>query len=343
MDTLILPFWYDLHAHLRQGALLQPLVEAHLSMGCAGVLAMPNTSPPITRISEGEWSVEGYHKMIIAAGGDKFDEIIIPLYLTKDTTAQEASKARAAKYYPLHGTTGSSAASSVNTYIENGVFATMEASGTILCVHGEVHDLSNADYFSRTSNAEEAFYKTIVPKIVSKFPDLKIVCEHITTKVACDFVASCGENVAATITPQHLLYTIGDMLRGLKYHLHCMPVVKFKDDRDALLELAANHPRTFAGTDSAPHAEKITKCGCAAGCFTGGYAPQLYAMAFDSSGTLGSLEDFLCNRGAGFYNIPISKKTFTLSRTPSVVNLVDGIIPLPLGMGIGELPWSISL
>lgn len=336
-----LPFWYDLHVHLRQDDLLKPLIKAQLSMACAGVLAMPNTAPPITTLRD----IEKYKNEILSCGGDGFDEIIIPLYLTAKTAPKTASQARAAKYYPPHGTTGAGAAADIDTYIENGVFAAMQSSGTILCIHGEAHDLSDADYFSRSTNAEEEFYKAQAPRIIEKFPNLKIVCEHITTKVAADFVKNGGENVGATITPQHLLYTIGHLLRGLKYHLHCMPVVKFEQDRQALLKLAATHPRTFAGTDSAPHAKKATECGCAAGCFTAGYAPQLYAMAFEELSSLNKLKDFLCTRGAQFYGLRIPNKTFTLVRKtskPLPISVPQGkIVPLPLGMCMKEIPWTI--
>lgn len=365
MTHLTLPLWWDCHAHLRQGDILAPLIAAHVSMGCAGVVSMPNTAPPVSRIFESDagagWSIEGYMRMLHEArGGNTNIDFIVPLYLTADITPDrieqgaQASLLRAAKYYPPHGTTGSAAAADVKIYEDNGVFAALEAVGAVLCIHGEVHAVSDEDYFTQTDNAETLFYRTIAPHITQKYPRLRFVAEHITTSVAADFVQKGGEYIGATITPQHLLYTTGHLLRGLRYHLHCMPVAKFASDRSALRALAATHPRTFAGTDSAPHARKVTQCGCAAGCFTAGVAPQLYAMAFEESGL--SLDDpdnarafeaFLCTRGPTFWNLPKPQGQFVLKRKDATLDLLPTpqgpITSLPLGMGLTKLPWSVSL
>lgn len=354
-----LPKWYDLHVHFRQGEPMRSYIQAHLDMGCTGVLAMPNTKPPITSVSgentDTAWTIEGYQKMISEAGGDAFDDVIVPLYLTKTTTAEmieEGAKSgvlRACKYYPPHGTTNSEFGAPFESYIENGVFAAMEEAGVILNIHGEEHGLSGEKYYGQNSNAEDFFYRERLPKAAEKFPNLKIVCEHITTKTAADFVESSSANIAATITPQHLLYTVADLLQGLKYHLYCLPLVKFEKDKQALLEAAtsANNAKFFAGTDSAPHTTKATDCGCAAGCFTGGIAPQLYAQAFDlSESNFEAFKNFLCLNGPAFYGLKTPTDTFTLEKKESDVQKLktsDGdVYPLNLGLGNPTLPWTIS-
>jgi dihydroorotase len=195
-----------------------------------------------------------------------------------------------------------------------------------------------------------------MPSLREAFPDLKIVCEHITTKEAVNFVQESGSNIVASITPQHLLFTVGNLLQGLKYHLYCLPLVKFDADRDALRKAIIDPSNTkfFAGTDSAPHTTKATKCGCAAGCFTGGIAPQLYAMAFEESGlsldqteAQKTFKQFLCINGANFYGLKIPTETFLLSRKNSAVMPLDCgnevVTPLPLGINMATLPWSITL
>lgn len=344
---------------------MKAYIAAQVEMGCAGVLAMPNTSPPVAKMFEKDesdcWSVESYLDMIRKSGGNNFSQIIVPLYLTRETTpvmieaGAKAGILKACKYYPPHGTTGAEFGRPLDIYEENGVFRAMEDAGVILCIHGEEHGLSGEKYFSRDSNAEDIFYKTRMPELVKKFPNLKIVCEHITTKTAADFVSRTKANVVATVTPQHLLYTIGDLIRGLRYHLFCLPVVKFSQDRQALRDAVTDPENTkfFAGTDSAPHAKKATECGCAAGCFTGGYAPQLYAQAFEEAGlnlagekTQNIFRRFLCENGAKFYGLPVPEKTFTLARRQQTVQPLktdDGeIVPLPLGMGSSTIPWSIE-
>ncbi len=372
-DTVItLPKWYDLHAHFRQDELLAPLVEAHLAMGCAGVVAMPNTRPPVAKVFDEdpgeEISVTAYRDQLFAAANDQLDEIIVPLYLTQATTpgmierGARSGLLRACKYYPPHGTTGSEFAQHFEAFMGNGVFAAMQDNGVVLCIHGEEHGLSGEDYFGRKDNAEERFYRQRMPRLRERFPDLRVVAEHLTSKLGVDFVRQAGEGVAASVTPQHLIYTVGDLLQNFKYHLYCLPLVKFDEDRAALREavLDPDNRQFFAGTDSAPHTAKITPCGCAAGCFTGGIAPQLYAEAFELAGAdldqqqgVDALRRFLVENGAGFYGLPVSDDTFRLIRRPTSVTPLSTsageITPLPLGIGPGcpegrgELAWSLEL
>ncbi len=335
-------------------------VASHLAMGCAGILAMPNTKPPVAKIKASDqqaaWSLEEYRDMILQVGGNVLEHLIVPLYLTGDTTPEmianglESGLLKACKYYPPHGTTNADHSRPLQNFIDNDVFRTMEETGTILCVHGEEHGLSGEAYFGKNSNAEDFFYRERLPRVRDAFPDLKIVCEHITTRTAAEFVKNAGDKTGATITPQHLLYTVSTLLQGLKYHLYCLPLVKFEEDRAALLDVVHDgaNTRFFAGTDSAPHTTKATDCGCAAGCFTGGIAPQLYAEAFDMTNQKDSFQAFLCQNGPTFYGLPISQKTFTMVReeTPlTPLKTKDGgeVIPLPLGLGRVSLPWKIVL
>ena len=344
------------------------LVRDHLKMGCASVLCMPNTKPPVGKITEEDdlpyWSIQAYRDMINQAGGDAFDNIIVPLYITKDTTPAMIERGansgllKACKYYPPHGTTGADFGYPFENFMENGVFEAMQDHGVILCIHGEEHGLAPEQYFDRGTNAEEQFYQERMPKLADKFPRLKVVGEHLTTKIGVDFIAQAGDNFAATITPQHLIYTVGHLLKGCNYHLYCLPLVKFEQDR-AALQAAASAPdntQFFAGTDSAPHTNKLTECGCAAGCYTGGIATQLYAEAFELSGvdlseTKGqdALSRFLTHNGGRFYGLDTPSKTFTLTKEKTRVEIVQTdagtVVPLPSGLSSAdyvELDWSVK-
>lgn len=365
MTKLDLPKWYDLHAHFRQGPALPAYVQAHLGMGCAGVLAMPNTKPPVARVTgaptDTYWTIEQYLGELRAAGGDGFQDIIVPLYLTQDTTPEmiaagaESGLLRAAKYYPPHGTTNAEHGIPMKDFVGSDALRAMADQDIVLCIHGEQHALPGEEYFAAHQNAESKFYGEIMPRLLDAHPNLRIVCEHITTATAAQFVQSAPEHVAATITPQHLIYTIGHLIQGLKYHLYCLPIVKFEEDRDALRQAATGKGQTkfFAGTDSAPHTTKATECGCAAGCFTGDCAPQLYAMAFEAAGVnLASaggrqlFENFLCLNGPAFYRLEAARERFTLLRQPSHSKTIDTpagpVTPLPLGMNL-ELEWSLEI
>jgi dihydroorotase len=260
---------------------------------------------------------------------------------------------RACKYYPPHGTTNSEHGMPMDDLTGGEVFRAMEECGIVLCIHGEQHALSGPDYIDAHQNAETRFYSERMPRLLAAHPKLRIVCEHITTRVAAEFVTAAPDHVAATITPQHLLYTLGHLIQGLKYHLYCLPVVKFEDDRMALRQasMEEGQHKFFAGTDSAPHTTKATACGCAAGCFTGGCAPQLYAMAFEEAGVDLSSADgqdafkrFLCLNGPAFYRFPASTQTFQMEKAPSQTAILETpagpVTPLPTGMGI-ELAWRI--
>lgn len=361
---LELPRWFDLHAHFRQGSAMPAYVRAHQDMGCAGVLAMPNTRPPVALTSgpgtAEAWSIGQYRAMLEQAGAGEFEKVIVPLYLTRATTpamiaeGAESGLLEACKYYPPHGTTNSEHGVPMAQLIGSDVLRAMAENGIVLCIHGEQHALPGEEYLSRMRNAESIFYSDLLPRLRDAHPDLRIVCEHITTREAAAFVQSAGSDVAATVTPQHLLFTLGHLVHGLLYHLYCLPVVKFEEDRAALREAVtrAGQSAIFAGTDSAPHTTKATDCGCAAGCFTGGCAPQLYAMAFEAAGTDLATADgaaaftrFLCTNGPEFYRFPVSRETFSLvrvsSRAAPLETAAGWVTPLPAGMQM-ELDWSLG-
>jgi len=193
-------------------------------------------------------------------------------------------------------------------------------------------------------------------RLIDKLPSLKVVGEHITTETAAVFIESAPDTVAATVTPQHLLYTVGHLLKGCNYHLYCLPLVKYASDREAL-RAAVTMPgqrKFFAGTDSAPHTTKATACGCAAGCYTGGIAPQLYAEGFEAAyADLESEEGvetftrFLCLNGPEFYGLKAAPGTFTLVREPQSVAVTEipgggTVMPLPLGLGHDSIGWRIE-
>ena len=365
-NSLTLPKWFDLHTHFRQGENISAYIADHIAMGCAGALAMPNTQPPVSRIggpsTDGGWSIQGYRRILEVAGADAFEQLIVPLYLTADTTpgdierGAETGLLKACKYYPPHGTTNSEHGVPIEKWIGSDVLRAMAANDVMLCLHGEQHGLAGAEYFDSKATAESKFYGEWMPQLLENHPELKLVCEHITTSAAVDFVkAAPAEQVGATITPQHLLYTVGHLIQGLKYHLYCLPIVKFEVDR-AALRSAISQPgqsQFFAGTDSAPHTTKATECGCAAGCYTGGCAPQLYAMAFEEAGLelftdegREAFERFLCTNGPEFYGFEKSAETFEMIKEGHSMELLetpDGekVTPLPVGMDL-ELTWKLG-
>jgi dihydroorotase len=312
-DTLTLRRPDDWHIHFRDGAHLAAVLP-HTARQFGRALAMPNLKPPMTTTAE----LAAYRARILAAvpAGLEF-EPLMTLYLTDATTPAEIARAReagfvvGAKLYPAGATTHSD---SGVTSIDKAwpALEAMAEHGLVLQVHGEVTD-PDVDVFDR----EHAFIDRVLSRIVERLPALKVVFEHVTTRVATQFVRAARPGVAATITPQHLLLNRNAIFEGgIRPHHYCLPVLKREQDREALVEAATgDSPRFFLGTDSAPHARhaKEAPCGCA-GIFSAHAAIELYAEAFDRAGRLDRLEAFASERGADFYGRPRNPGTITLRR-----------------------------
>jgi dihydroorotase len=303
----------DWHLHLRDGEALQAVLP-YTAARFARAIVMPNLKPPVTTTAQ----ALAYRERIVAAlpAGARF-EPLMTLYLTDRTDPAEVDRAKASgrifgfKLYPAGATTHSDDGVTDIKQVD-AVLARMSELGVILQVHGEVTNPA-VDVFDR----EARFIDSVLTGIVERFPKLKIVFEHITTRAAADFVRCARDGVAATITPQHLLMNRNALFTGgIRPHHYCLPVLKTELDRRALLEvIASGNPRFFLGTDSAPHARhtKEAACGCA-GIFSAAAAIELYAEAFDAIGALGRLEGFASLFGADFYDLPRNEERITLLR-----------------------------
>jgi dihydroorotase len=308
----------DWHVHLRDGTtLISVLTFTARQFGRA--IVMPNLSPPVTTAE----AAIAYRARIMAALPPDIDFTpLMTVYLT-DATDPEAVAAGfgagafvAAKLYPAHATTNSAAGV---TDIRNldAVLERMAEIGMPLLIHGEVTDPA-VDIFDR----EAVFIDTILLPLISRLPALRIVFEHATTEQAVRCVRDSGPNIAATITPHHLMLNRNAMFQGgIRPHHYCLPVVKRERHRVALLEAATSgDPRFFLGTDSAPHAvsAKETACGCA-GIFNAPCAIEIYAEIFEAAGALDRLEAFASLNGPRFYGLPVNEATVTLERGATLV------------------------
>ncbi|ABM19580.1 MULTISPECIES: dihydroorotase [Marinobacter] len=332
----------DWHLHVRDGDILNDVVPA--TAACFGrAIIMPNLVPPVTDAS----AAMAYRDRILAAARGTDFQPLMTLYLTESTTAETIREAKAAgvvaaKLYPAGATTNS--ASGV-TDIRN-IYPVLEAMadcGMLLLVHGEVTD-SDIDIFDR----EKVFLERVLAPTLTAFPSLRVVLEHITTAESAEFVRNHqGNNLGATLTPQHLMYNRNHMLvGGIRPHLYCLPILKRNKHQEALREaVASGDPRFFLGTDSAPHAKdkKEAACGCA-GCYSAYGAIGLYADIFEELGILDKLEAFASFNGADFYGLPRNTDTVTLVREPWTMpeNLPlagGGIVPLKAGETVN---WRLA-
>ena len=327
----------DWHVHLRDGDLLKA-VAGYTARQFARAIVMPNLSPPVTSVA----AAIAYRERIVAAAPGFAPLMTVYLTDTSDPVEIERGHAEAvftaAKLYPAHATTNS--AHGVTDIAKlYPVLEAMQRIGMPLLVHGEVTD-RDVDVFDR----EAVFIERILSGIVRDFPALKIVFEHITTAEAVAFVDASSPNVAATITPHHLMLNRNAMFDGgIRPHAYCLPVVKRERHRLALGKAATSgSPQFFLGTDSAPHAQsaKETACGCA-GIFNAPYALESYASVFDQEGALDRLEGFASEHGPRFYGLPLNEGMVRLERASGVVpDVVDccGIDVVPFCSG-ATLGW----
>jgi len=333
----------DWHLHLRDGPQMADVLGATASVFGRAII-MPNLSPPVTTSA----AAGAYRNRILRAlpEGSRF-EPLMTLYLTDNTEPDEITRAKASgfvhavKYYPAGATTNSDSGVTSLPRVYRAL-AAMERHGLVLSVHGETVD-ADVDVFDR----ERVFVERSLGAIVRDFPSLKVVLEHVTTAEGAAFVAAAREHVAATITPQHLLFSRNALFAGgIRPHYYCLPVLKRETHRRALVAAAVSgNPKFFLGTDSAPHAKhtKENACGCA-GCYTAPLALPLYAEAFDAAGALDRLEGFASHHGADFYGLPRNAEKVTLTRQPWAVPATyrygeHAIVPLRAGEIVG---WRVD-
>jgi len=333
----------DWHVHLRDGPALAA-VAAHTARSFGRAIVMPNLKPAVTTVA----AAAAYRERILAAlpATSQF-EPLMTLYLTDNTPAAEIARAKASgfvhavKYYPAGATTNSDSGVSALDRVYP-VLDAMEKHGVVLSLHGEVTD-TDIDVFDR----ERVFVDTQLTRIVRDFPGLRIVLEHITTREAAAFVREAQVNMAATVTPQHLMWSRNALFTGgIRPHFYCLPILKREMHRQALVAAATSgHPRFFLGTDSAPHARqtKENACGCA-GCYSAHAALELYAEVFDDAGALDRLEGFASRFGADFYGLPRNAGTVTLRRESWTVPAeypfgADTIVPLRAGEA---MRWQLA-
>jgi dihydroorotase len=333
----------DWHVHLRDGAALRHTC-ADMARYFQRAIVMPNLIPAVTTVTE----AASYRDRIMTAqsGLPRQFEPLMTLYLTDTTDAAEIQLAAAAdfvhaiKLYPAGATTNSDAGVAQLDALYP-TLAAMEEAELPLLIHGEVTD-HDIDIFDR----EKVFIDRHLAPIAERFPNLRIVLEHITTADAVAFVRDTGDNVAATITAHHLMYNRNDMLvGGIRPHYFCLPILKRNSHQAALMEAASSgNPSFFLGTDSAPHstASKETSCGCA-GVYSGHAALELYAQVFEEFGALDKLEGFASHFGPDFYRLPRNEDAITLRReawqVPEQLPLGDDWLT-PMGAG-DTLSWRV--
>src|SRR5262249_32815727 len=317
----------DMHLHLREGEMLQTVTPLSVQ-AFAGAVIMPNLVPPVTSRER----LEQYLTAIRAVTGKAPFEPYMTLFLQafdEQTLSDLRAHIIGIKLYPAGVTTNSEAGVQAIEDVTP-TLAIMQELGIPLLVHGETHGF--------VLDREREFL-AVYDQLATRFPRLTIVMEHITTREAVAFLDRYA-NVYATVTLQHLLYTLDDIAGGLlQPHLFCKPIAKRPEDRDALLAAALNaHPKLMFGSDSAPHPQHTKECsGCAAGVFTAPIALPRLVELFEQHHAVDKLQAFVSATAQRIYGIQPPPRVVELEKMPWVVPAHYGpAIPMHAGE---TLPW----
>jgi dihydroorotase len=175
------------------------------------------------------------------------------------------------------------------------------------------------------------------------------VLEHLSSREGVQFVRDSAPQMGGTITPYHLMLTRTDWLGyGNRPYMYCMPVIKRREDRDALRKAATSGASNFfLGTDSAPHpvTKKLATVG-AAGLFNSPVAIESYAQVFAEENALDKLEAFASLNGPRHYRLPPNTDTITLERktwtAPAEIRIDGAEEHALIHRGGEQIQWKVA-
>ncbi len=339
LNRLTLPKPDDWHVHLRDGPMLKAVLPA-TARRFGRAIVMPNLVPPVLTEARAR---EYRDEILRALPPDAAFTPLMTLFLTDKTDPGDLERGyregvlTAAKYYPPD----------VTTFSQNGVtdmqaiapvLERMQSLGMPLLMHGEISDPS-VDIF----DAHEVFIDRILVPLRRHFPALKIVLEHISTKVEVDYVVAEGQegSLAATIAAHHLRLNRNALFKEgkLQPHYYCKPVLKRESDRQAVVMAATSGaPMFFLGTDSAPHPREAKEAAHSiGGVFTALNALELYAQVFAGADALDRLAAFASLNGPAFYGLPVNETTLELEE---LSRPASGLKPILTENGSEIIPFQ---
>jgi dihydroorotase len=338
----------NVHSHLRQGLLIEPLVKLALQGGVDVLGPQPNTDPELTSAERVYIYVNDAVEPISL---ERRPHLIPFLMITETTTSRDIDEClrvgiKDGKVYPRYRTTKS--ARGVSRYGNIlGLVQYCARVGMKIHVHPEHPWMLFED-----DDAEFAFLP--IAKMFLEETEIGqgvVVWEHGTDARCIPFWIEMAESgrFYVTLTAHHLATdkneTFGDV-RSV-----CKPPIKTRRDRKDLVALVAkDYPWVMAGADDAPHDKdsKHTDRGrCACGAYTAPFLASLYAHALDdlllTSQGVEVFVNFTSRNARVLHELPSASRTLQLAREPYVIPLSYEVGPwtvMPFGAG-KELNWTI--
>ncbi|MES2060189.1 MAG: hypothetical protein V4438_04125, partial [Patescibacteria group bacterium] len=278
--TMLVDAVCNVHAHLREGEVMKPLIELAHQGGADIIGPMPNTTAGLTN----PFSVHSYiNACNIYAGELGRDLKFLPIMMmTEQTTESEITAAvesgiRDCKIYPYMRTTKSElGVKRYGNIIEKVKWAGKY--GMKCHFHPEHPQMTFGN-----RDAEFAFLPLLY--MFLQETEAIIISEHGTDARCIPHwkeMALYGR-FYVTLTAHHLATNEDERFGDVR--ATCKPPIKTESDRLGLCDFVAeDHSWVMAGADDAPHnskAKHVSQSKCACGAFTSPFLHQLYAHALD--------------------------------------------------------------
>lgn len=335
METLNLVRIASVHTHLREGAVVGPLIEKALDGGACALCPMPNTTAGLTTAA----SVTEYIRQAKQFTPEGKQLHFLPIVMvTEQTTERDLDECVAAgitdaKIYPRDRTTKSE-----KGVVRYGSILPILKHGGDVGIRFHFHPEHPSLVFSNR-DAEFAFLPLV--RMFLEETNATIVWEH-GTDARCishwkDMATS--RRFFVTLTAHHLVTNEDDTFGDVR--AACKPPIKTEEDRRALVELVGEgYSWVMAGADDAPHpieGKHVHKDRCACGAYTSPFLLLLYAHALG--------RDLLISRTPQvaaflFYNAVALHPQLSRQCSAEFVGIKREPFQIPLSYDIG--PWKVE-
>lgn len=308
----------DGHVHLREGPVVQALIEASIAGGADVLGPMPNTDAGLTTAKQVTTYIERAKSLVPTGARMTFVPFVM---ITEKTTKADIDACieagiRHAKVYPLNRTTKS----------HNGV----ERYGSLLpiieyCGRGMYVHFHPENPWMLFGNRDAEFGFLQIMKMFMQETEAVLIWEHGTDARCIPFWKEMAVEgrFYVTLTAHHLL-TNEDETFG-EVRATCKPPIKQESDRLGLIDLVKeNHEWVMAGGDSAFHpvrTKHTAKGRCSCGALTAHNLLPLYAHALQELfATEAGLETFIGFTSQNFRHAfridgPVKKHTLVWEET----------------------------